>query len=83
LTWYVLIGLSGLCILWTGSSAVQVDAFIDRRGTRANFNSNSRTYEVSGAGGQTTQHVYRTNKATAITSDVPSEAELTPKLWGK
>ena len=23
------------------------------------------------------------NKATAITADVPSEAELTPKLWGR
>ena len=32
---------------------------------------------------QTTQRVYWSNKATAITADVPSEAELTPKLWGK
>ncbi len=38
---------------------------------------------LRGAGGQTTQRVYWTNKATAITADVPSEAELTPKLWGK
>ena len=38
---------------------------------------------LRGAGGQTTQRVYWSNKATAITADVPSEAELTPKLWGK
>ncbi len=38
---------------------------------------------LRGANGQTTQRVYWTNKATAITADVPSEAELTPKLWGK
>ncbi len=38
---------------------------------------------LRGAGGQTTQRIYWANKATAITSDVPSEAELTPKLWGK
>jgi hypothetical protein len=38
---------------------------------------------LRGADGQTTQRVYWTNKATAITSDVPSEAELTPRLWGK
>lgn len=38
---------------------------------------------LRGAGGQTTQRVYWTNKATAITADVPSEAELTPRLWGK
>ncbi len=38
---------------------------------------------LRGAGGQMTQRVYWTNKATAITADVPSEAELTPKLWGK
>ena len=37
---------------------------------------------LRGANGQTTQRVYWTNKATAITADVPSEAELTPKLWG-
>jgi hypothetical protein len=38
---------------------------------------------LRGANGQTTQRVYWTNKATAITADVPSEAELTPRLWGK
>ena len=38
---------------------------------------------LRGANGQTTQRVYWTNRATAITADVPSEAELTPKLWGK
>jgi len=38
---------------------------------------------LRGANGQTTQRVYWTDKATAITADVPSEAELTPRLWGK
>ncbi len=38
---------------------------------------------LRGNGGQTTQRIYWSNKATAITADVPSEAELTPKLWGK
>ncbi|MDB4766056.1 hypothetical protein OAG71_00055 [bacterium] len=38
---------------------------------------------LRGANGQTTQRVYWANKATAITADVPSEAELTPGLWGK
>jgi hypothetical protein len=38
---------------------------------------------LRGANGQTTQRVYWSNKATAITADVPSEAELMPKLWGK
>ena len=38
---------------------------------------------LRGANGQTTQRVYWSNKATAITADVPSEAELTPKLWGQ
>jgi len=37
---------------------------------------------LRGNGFQTQQRVYWSNKATAITSDVPSEAELTPKLWG-
>jgi hypothetical protein len=32
---------------------------------------------------QTLQRVYWSNKATVITSDVPSEAELTPNLWGE
>lgn len=31
---------------------------------------------------ETLQRVYWSNKATGITSDVPSEAELTPNLWG-
>ena len=39
-------------------------------------------HEFSRLAGQTTQRVYWNNKATAITADVPSEAELTPKLWG-
>ena len=38
---------------------------------------------LRGKDGQTTQRVYWSNKATAITADVPSEAELTPRLWGK
>lgn len=38
---------------------------------------------LRGTDGQTTQRVYWSNKATAITADVPSEAELTPRLWGK
>ena len=38
---------------------------------------------LRGSNHQTTQRVYWSNKATAITSDVPSEAELTPGLWGK
>lgn len=31
---------------------------------------------------QTLQRVYWSNKTTGITSDVPTEAELTPNLWG-
>jgi hypothetical protein len=38
---------------------------------------------LRGTGTQTTQRVYWSNKATGITSDVPSEAELTPNLWGQ
>ena len=38
---------------------------------------------LRGSNGQTTQRVYWNNKATAITADVPSEAELSPRLWGK
>jgi len=30
----------------------------------------------------TQQRVYWSNKATGITADVPSEAMLTPSLWG-
>ncbi len=37
---------------------------------------------LRGNGVQTVQRVYWNNKATSITSDVPSEAELTPQLWG-
>ena len=37
---------------------------------------------LRGDGTRTMQRVYWSNKATAITADVPSEAELTPKLWG-
>jgi len=37
---------------------------------------------LRGDGKQTTQRVYWMNKATAIVSDVPTEAELTPSLWG-
>lgn len=38
---------------------------------------------LRGRNGQTTQRVYWSNKATAITADVPSEAELLPRFWGK
>ena len=38
---------------------------------------------LRGNGVETTQRVYWSNKATGITSDVPSEAELTPNLWGE
>jgi hypothetical protein len=38
---------------------------------------------LRGDGMQTLQRVYWSNKGTAITSDVPSEAALTPGLWGK
>ncbi len=38
---------------------------------------------LRGSGFQTTQRVYWNNKATGITADVPSEAELTPLLWGR
>lgn len=37
---------------------------------------------LRGNGFQTAQRVYWSNKATGITADVPSEAELTPALWG-
>jgi hypothetical protein len=37
---------------------------------------------LRGDGTQTLQRVYWSNKATGITADVPSEAELTPRLWG-
>ena len=38
---------------------------------------------LRGNGSQTMQRVYWNNKATGIVSDVPSEAELTPTLWGE
>jgi hypothetical protein len=37
---------------------------------------------LRGTPGKTSQRVYWSNKATAITADVPSEAELLPRLWG-
>lgn len=37
---------------------------------------------LRGSEGTTTARVYWSNKATGITSDVPSEAELRPDLWG-
>jgi hypothetical protein len=37
---------------------------------------------LRGNGVQTLHRVYWCNKATGITADVPSEAELTPRLWG-
>lgn len=38
---------------------------------------------LRGNGFQTLQRVYWNNKATAITSDLPSEAALSPELWGE
>jgi len=38
---------------------------------------------LRGSAVETLQRVYWSNKATGITSDVPSEAELTPNLWGQ
>src|SRR5207244_9787725 len=38
---------------------------------------------LRGNGVMTTARVYWSNKATGITSDVPSEAALTPLLWGR
>jgi hypothetical protein len=38
---------------------------------------------LRGDGTQTIQRVYWSNKATGIVSDVPSEAEFTPRLWGE
>jgi hypothetical protein len=37
---------------------------------------------LRGSGGMTTQRIYWSNKATGITADVPSEAQLQPELWG-
>jgi len=38
---------------------------------------------LRGNGFSTLQRVYWSNKATGLVSDVPSEAELQPQLWGK
>ncbi len=38
---------------------------------------------LRGNGHRTLQRVYWSNKSTSITSDVPSEAELRPDLWGE
>ena len=38
---------------------------------------------LRGNGFQTMQRVYWANKASGITADVPSEAEVTPGLWGQ
>ena len=38
---------------------------------------------LRGNGFQTLHRVYWGNKATGITSDVPSEAMLVPSLWGR
>lgn len=37
---------------------------------------------LRGKDGQTTSRIYWSNKAAGITADVPSEAMLTPNLWG-
>lgn len=37
---------------------------------------------LRGTGSETTSRSYWSNKATGITADVPSEAELSPHLWG-
>jgi hypothetical protein len=38
---------------------------------------------LRGDGFRTLQRVYWSNKATGLLSDVPSEAQLTPRLWGR
>ena len=38
---------------------------------------------LRGSQGTTSQRLYWHNKATSITADVPSEAMLTPQLWGE
>jgi hypothetical protein len=38
---------------------------------------------LRGSDFQTTQRAYWSNKATGLTSDIPSEAELLPRLWGR
>jgi len=37
---------------------------------------------LRGDGKQAIQRIYWANKATVMVSDVPTEAELTPRLWG-
>ena len=37
---------------------------------------------LRGDGATTLQRLYWNNKGTGVVSDVPSEAELTPNLWG-
>ena len=37
---------------------------------------------LRGNGYQTLQRVYWSNKSTGLVSDIPSEAELLPHLWG-
>jgi hypothetical protein len=37
---------------------------------------------LRGDGLRTTQRVYWSNKSAGLVSDIPSEAELTPQLWG-
>jgi len=38
---------------------------------------------LRGDGDRTVQRAYWHNKATGLTSDIPTEAELTPQLWGR
>ena len=38
---------------------------------------------LRGNGVQTVERVYWNNKASGVVSDVPSEAQLTPQLWGR
>ena len=38
---------------------------------------------LRGNGSETTARIYWSNKATGITADVPSEAQLAPNLWGR
>jgi hypothetical protein len=37
---------------------------------------------LRGNGYETLQRAYWSNKASGLVSDLPSEAELTPRLWG-
>jgi hypothetical protein len=38
---------------------------------------------LRGNGSQTMQRAYWRNKSAGLVSDIPSEAELAPRLWGK